>query len=69
MRYFFLKKLTEALLCLKGVFLIADNIIVADCGENDIEVQKDNNRKLDELYKKCSEQRIVLNEQNKDNFQ
>lgn len=61
----FQRKLNEALQGLDGVFIIADDIIVAACGNTEEGVNKDNSEKLEKLNKRCEEQNIVLNEQKK----
>ena len=62
----FQRKLNKALNGLDGVFTIADDIIVAGCGDSDEAAKCDNNRKLDKLYRRCDEQCIVLNDEKKD---
>lgn len=62
----FERKLNEALNGLDGVFTIADDIIVAGCGDSDEAAKCDNNRTLDKLYRRCDEQCIVLNDEKKD---
>ncbi|XP_060077956.1 uncharacterized protein LOC132557483 [Ylistrum balloti] len=61
----FHRKITEALGDLDGVFTIADDIIVAGCGSDDSAANRDNDRKLRSLYKRCKEQNITLNEDKK----
>jgi len=62
----FQRKLHEALNGLDGIFTIADDIIVAGCGESDEISKKDNETKREKLYKRCEEQNIMLNEEKTD---
>lgn len=62
----FQRKLHESLSGLDGVLTIADDIIVAGCGETDENAQADQSKKLEALYKRCEQQNIVLNEHKKD---
>ena len=59
----FQRKLNEALGDLEGTFTIADYIIFVECGDD---VQKDNDEKLEKLYRRCEERHIVLNEDKND---
>ena len=61
----FQRKLHEALNGLEGVFTIADDIIVVGCAETDEDAKRDNDQKLEKLYKRCAEQAIVLNDEKK----
>ena len=62
----FQRKLTEALKGIEGIFLIADDLIVAGCGNTLAEASKDNDAKLEKLYARCKDQKIILNEQKKE---
>ena len=57
----FQRKLTEALSRLDGTFTIADDIIIAGCGNSFEEASKDNKAKLSALRERCKERRIILN--------
>ena len=57
----FQRKLTEALSGLDGTFTIADDIIIAGCGDSFEEASKDNKAKLSALRERCKERRIILN--------
>ena len=58
----FQRRLNEALCDLSGVFSIADDIIVAGCGQTTEEAVRDHDVKLRALKQRCSEQNIVLND-------
>ena len=58
----FQRHLTEALSGLDGIFPIADDITVAGCSVSKNEALKDNNAKLEMLYKRCEQRHIVLNQ-------
>jgi len=62
----FARRLNEALNGLDGTFVIADDIIVVGCGENEEAANADNHRKLRALSQRCGEQNIVLNEAKKE---
>eukprot|EP00118_Oscarella_pearsei_P024025 m.296592 g.296592 ORF g.296592 m.296592 type:complete len:311 (+) comp40764_c1_seq17:319-1251(+) len=57
----FQRKLHEALSGLDGIFLIADDILVAGEGDTMQEATKDHDRKLEALLQRCREKGIVLN--------
>ena len=59
----FQRMLTEAIQDLDGVFPLADDIMVAGCGESFEEAERDNNDKLRNLRYRCNERNIVLNEE------
>lgn len=63
----FQRKLHEAIGDLNGIFSIADDILVAGCAESDRNAKRDMDRKLSDLFKRCAEQHIVLNEDKKGN--
>ena len=58
----FQRKLNEALEGLEGVLSVVDDVVIAGCGQTIDEAQVDNQRKLTETLKRCSEKNIVLNE-------
>ena len=58
----FQRKLDEALGGLEGVFSVVDDVVIAGCGQTVEEAQSDNQRKLTETLKRCSEKNITLNE-------
>lgn len=62
----FQRKLNEALGDLEGTFTIADDIIIAGCGDDGTEARGDNNKKLERLYQRCAESNIVLNNDKKE---
>lgn len=62
----FQRKLNEAIGDLDGVFVIADDIIVAGCGETHMEAVNDNQTKLNKLYERCKERNVILNDEKKD---
>lgn len=62
----FQRKLHEAIGDLNGVFSIADDLLVAGCGESDSNAKRDMDQKLSVLYQRCTERSIVLNEDKKE---
>nr|XP_022314409.1 uncharacterized protein K02A2.6-like [Crassostrea virginica] len=64
----FQRKLHEAIGDLNGVFSIADDILVAGCGQTDADAKRDNERKLNTLYKRCAERHILLNDDKREVF-
>ena len=62
----FQRKLTEAVGDLNGTFTIADDIIIAGCGQTDEEAKRDHETKLCKLYARCKEQNIILNDEKKE---
>ena len=58
----FQRKLDEALGGLAGVFSVVDDVVIAGCGQTVEEAQSDNQRKLTETLKRCTEKNIILNE-------
>ena len=62
----FQRRLQESLKGLEGIFTIADDIIVVGCGNTYDEAKKDNENKLQKLYKRCEDQNIILNEEKTD---
>lgn len=61
----FQTKLIEALGDIKGVFTIADDIIVTGCGDTISESEHDNTEKLKLLYSRCKQAKIILNDDKK----
>ena len=59
----FQKKLVSALAGLKGVFAVADDVIVIGCGETEKEAMEDHEKNLTNLQERCCEQGIRLNEE------
>ena len=62
----FQRKLNEAIGDLDGVFIIADDIIVAGCGDTHHEAIEDNKVKLNKLYERCKEHNVILNDDKKE---
>jgi hypothetical protein len=62
----FQRKLTEAVGDLNGTFTIADDIIIAGCGQTDEEAKRNHDMKLCKLYERCKEQKIILNDEKKE---
>ena len=58
----FQHKLDEASGGLEGVFSVVDDVLIAGCGQTVEEAQSDDQRKLTETLKRCSEKNITLNE-------
>jgi hypothetical protein len=65
-RTIFQRKLTEAVGDLNGTFTIADDIIIAGCGQTDEEAKRDHETKLCKLYARCKEQNSILNDKKKE---
>jgi len=61
----FQRHLLEALKGLKGIAIIADDILVYGCGDNDESATADHDRNLFALFERCRERGIRLN---KDKF-
>lgn len=59
----FQRKLNEALEGLDGIFPVADDIIIAGQGENNVEAREDNHKKIEVLEQCCKERNIVLNDE------
>ena len=59
----FQKRLTDALCDLEGVVCVADDIIVVGVGETKEKAEKDHDRKLMNLQRRCKERNIKLNEE------
>ena len=59
----FQKKLVAALAGLKGVFAVADDVIVIGCGETEKEAMQNHEKNLTNLQERCREQGIRLNEE------
>jgi hypothetical protein len=51
---------------LNGTFTIADDIIIAGCGQTDEEAKRDHETKLCKLYARCKEQNSILNDKKKE---
>ncbi|KAK3092083.1 hypothetical protein FSP39_025049 [Pinctada imbricata] len=64
----FQRKLSETLCEMEGIFPVIDDIIVAGCGETAELAREDNSAKLQNLYKKCAESNIILNDDKKELF-
>ncbi|KAL5017694.1 hypothetical protein ScPMuIL_005222, partial [Solemya velum] len=62
----FQRKLDEALGNLGGVFCIVDDVIVAGCDQTVAEAEKDNQQKLANVLKVCTEKNIILNDDKKE---
>lgn len=58
----FQKKLGEALLGLKNTVHIADDVIIAGCGRDDTEAEKNLQIRMNELRQRCQERHIRLND-------
>lgn len=58
----FQRKLDEALDNLDGVFSVVDDIIIAGCGPNVASAQRDNERRLANVLRRCEDRHITLNE-------
>ena len=59
----FQKRLTDALSDLDGTICVADDIITIGCGDTQEIADKDHDRKLKNLQKRCAERNIKLNEE------
>ena len=55
-------RLTDALCDLEGVVCVADDIVVVGVGETKEKAEKDHDRKLMNLQRRCKERNIKLNE-------
>jgi hypothetical protein len=62
----FQRKLTEAVGDMNGTFTIADDIIIAGCGQTDEETKCNHKMKLCKLYERFKEQKIILNDEKKE---
>ena len=62
----FQRFLNRAIGDMEGVFVIADDIIVAGCGDDIASATDDNNRKLAELTKRCNQHNIILNDKKRE---
>lgn len=62
----FQRFLNRAIGDIEGVFVIADDIIVAGCGDDIASATDDNNRKLAELTKRCNQHNIILNDKKRE---
>lgn len=46
-----------------GVFSVVDDIIIAGCGENEVEAEQDHVLKLRKVLERCEERHIILNKE------
>ena len=60
---YFQQRLHQALEKIPGVFIIADDILVAGCGETAAEAEKDHDMKMTQLLERCREKNIKLNKE------
>lgn len=59
----FQRKLDEVFGNMTGVFSVVDDIIIAGCGENDVEAEQDHALKLRKVLERCEERHIILNKE------
>jgi hypothetical protein len=57
----FQRKLNEALEGLKGIYVIADDILVTGCGSTQNEAVRDHDRNISALLERCQERGVKLN--------
>lgn len=57
----FQRKLDEVFGNMTGVFSVVDDIIIAGCGENDVEAEQDHALKLRKVLERYEERHIILN--------